>query len=1082
MKFIKSKIVCMATFLMVATCAFADTAQKYISPNNDGVKDTLDIPMQIKDKRYVVSWALIITDENGQVVRTITNKRKTEVSGWRGLVKNLLSAKSGVDIPAVVTWNGFLGDEAESAGLTSGTVAPDGVYYYQVRASDDNGNTSGTGKYKVIVDTTPPLAAIQPLADSEKIFGEGSKPTIKIVQSGSVENLWVGRILDSQGKVVRTYEWKNSAPQAFEWNGVDDNGSIVEDGAYSYEVTSTDLAGNTADKTFISNIIFSAEKPSLSVIINGSKYCSPNGDGKNDTINFSLIIPSPRTRSNSLSGWKLSVVGANDNKVYYERSGTNDPISSFIYDGTSTDGTVLKDGEYRLCVSARYANGYEPTPAYSARFVLHSKAPAALVKSSAHAFNGTKPLVIAQRQTSLEEEYTGQKMWAGAIKDSDGKVVKSFDFGPTLPESVSWDGSNMLGAFAGDGVYHYELSVEDLAGNTNTISSEPFMLDTSETELRMTVSSEYFSPNGDNVQDSITIRPIANAVSGIKSYSIFVLDADGNAVRKFVGASSLPSSVEWNGRGDDGSLCRDGEYEIYFSTVALSGTTSESHRLHVVLDTEAPSISITSPYKTFSPDGLPLSQSKKQTLPVNVTSCSAESKWTISVLDRAGNAVKTIVKQSSGLEGIKVQDFSWDGTDDNGNLSPNGTYSIEVSSVDESGNKGSARLSDIVLDNREAKAYITTSELDMAPNGDGYKDTQTFTIRSTLAEGISSWSFDVVDSTGKSVKNWNHETSGALPQSIVWDGKTTSGISAEGQFTGRLHIEYAKGNVVDASSPSFVCSTTAPVLSVISSADSSKGLYFSPDNDGNEDELNMKLMCHTLSGVKSWTLTVKNCRSDTVFWKISGKSMQSADKNANSYYASIVWDGRGNNGEYVMSAEDYPYEYTVVDNLGMTSTYTGIIPVDVLVILEDGYLKMQVPSIVFRGDHADFKLTGEVDDDGSIIERSSMTAEQKANNERVLTRIAQILRKFNNYNVTVVGHANPVNYNPKNTKDGEWNRELKELSLERATYVKNWLIKEGRISSGRLSAEGKGGLEIIANPNDMDNRWKNRRVEFILHK
>jgi len=54
--------------------------------------------------------------------------------------------------------------------------------------------------------------------------------------------------------------------------------------------------------------------------------------------------------------------------------------------------------------------------------------------------------------------------------------------------------------------------------------------------------------------------------------------------------------------------------------------------------------------------------------------------------------------------------------------------------------------------------------------------------------------------------------------------------------------------------------------------------------------------------------------------------------------------------------------------------------------------------------------------------------------------------------------------------------------LERAQFVRQWLITEGRISASRLSSEGKGGLETIADKNDLENRWKNRRVEFILEK
>jgi hypothetical protein len=35
----------------------------YISPNNDGVKDTLTVPFTISEKRYIKEWRLVVTDE-----------------------------------------------------------------------------------------------------------------------------------------------------------------------------------------------------------------------------------------------------------------------------------------------------------------------------------------------------------------------------------------------------------------------------------------------------------------------------------------------------------------------------------------------------------------------------------------------------------------------------------------------------------------------------------------------------------------------------------------------------------------------------------------------------------------------------------------------------------------------------------------------------------------------------------------------------------------------------------------------------------------------------------------------------------
>ena len=57
------RIASLALFLC-SFSAFAEKGPVYISPNNDGVQDQLEVPLQIKEKRYVAEWSFIISDEN----------------------------------------------------------------------------------------------------------------------------------------------------------------------------------------------------------------------------------------------------------------------------------------------------------------------------------------------------------------------------------------------------------------------------------------------------------------------------------------------------------------------------------------------------------------------------------------------------------------------------------------------------------------------------------------------------------------------------------------------------------------------------------------------------------------------------------------------------------------------------------------------------------------------------------------------------------------------------------------------------------------------------------------------------------
>jgi outer membrane protein OmpA-like peptidoglycan-associated protein len=129
---------------------------------------------------------------------------------------------------------------------------------------------------------------------------------------------------------------------------------------------------------------------------------------------------------------------------------------------------------------------------------------------------------------------------------------------------------------------------------------------------------------------------------------------------------------------------------------------------------------------------------------------------------------------------------------------------------------------------------------------------------------------------------------------------------------------------------------------------------------------------------------------------------------------------------------------------------------------------VQVPSIVFRANAADFK---------GLPERTV------ANNERVINRIAASLNKFPDYKVSVEGHANPENAPGTKQRTAEEQQESKKgnVSEKRAEAIVALLIEES-VAKERLTAVGLGISRPIVEFEDTDNLWRNRRVEFYLSK
>lgn len=91
------------------------------------------------------------------------------------------------------------------------------------------------------------------------------------------------------------------------------------------------------------------------------------------------------------------------------------------------------------------------------------------------------------------------------------------------------------------------------------------------------------------------------------------------------------------------------------------------------------------------------------------------------------------------------------------------------------------------------------------------------------------------------------------------------------------------------------------------------------------------------------------------------------------------------------------------------------------------------------------------------------------------------LLKFPDYDVLIEGHGNILNWADAALAEKEQREVLVLLSEARALAVKNALVDLG-LRGDRLSVVGRGGLSPLVPFGDELNRWKNRRVEFILLK
>jgi chemotaxis protein MotB len=99
-----------------------------------------------------------------------------------------------------------------------------------------------------------------------------------------------------------------------------------------------------------------------------------------------------------------------------------------------------------------------------------------------------------------------------------------------------------------------------------------------------------------------------------------------------------------------------------------------------------------------------------------------------------------------------------------------------------------------------------------------------------------------------------------------------------------------------------------------------------------------------------------------------------------------------------------------------------------------------------------------------------------ANGRNALKKLAGVLERNPDIQITIEGHTDNVPYNPGSgqLKDN-W-----DLSVKRATTVVRVLLEGSKIDAKRLTASGRSEYLPVDNRNTQDARQKNRRTEIIL--
>ena len=313
---------------------------------------------------------------------------------------------------------------------------------------------------------------------------------------------------------------------------------------------------------------------------------------------------------------------------------------------------------------------------------------------------------------------------------------------------------------------------------------------------------QYVSPNHDGIKDTavlgFTVKIKLRSLAGyIPKYGIQVIDKDGNVVNEIEGKEKRDISgieaigrdyeffemrreIMWDLRGTDGELVPDGEYVVRVWVQDANRNRSELDIEKFIVDTVAPTVELA--FKDggdsvwFSPKG------ERKTAEILVNGAE-EALWVLQIVDEQDEPVVTKRLSDSALE-----EFVWDGCDDNGKFVADGNYAFKVMGEDYAGNKSEpALLAGIRVDNRPTAVTASAGFEGFSPNGDGKRDTLDVKLDYQLNTDFVSWDWRIEKAEMTEIEAEDSEADAAEgPQPtmksgdiVKMDGEAETGAAAE---------------------------------------------------------------------------------------------------------------------------------------------------------------------------------------------------------------------------------------------------------------------------------------------------------------
>jgi spore germination protein YaaH/flagellar hook assembly protein FlgD len=314
-----------------ATAAGLVQPPRAFSPNGDGTLDMLRLTYQLD--RPVDSMELHVYRSSDRAAL-----------GSRTLPGTAAGSQT-------FDWDGRLGGVPVADGRVLLQLrAASGTRTYSAPAADMTDPSIDRGPLEVTIDRRPPViesARVSPPIISPD--GDGWRDhSVFLADVSGRPALWQVTVSGAAG-ALREYQGTGATVSA-DWDGRDDSGAALADGAYTLRLATFDALGNRA--TVDRQVTIDTLAPTGTLRANSRPWLagatrnafSPDGDGANDTTRLSWTFSEP-------SRGLLTIVERGGREVLRRKipSGISGGLN---WDGRDAAGRPVADGDYKLTLSA----------------------------------------------------------------------------------------------------------------------------------------------------------------------------------------------------------------------------------------------------------------------------------------------------------------------------------------------------------------------------------------------------------------------------------------------------------------------------------------------------------------------------------------------------------------------------------------------------------------------------------------------------------------------------------------------------------------------------------------------------------